>query len=260
MGEEDCERQKLNVFRMELMGAKVHPVSSGTKTLKDATNEALREWSKTVDYTHYLIGSVVGPHPFPMIVRDFQSVIGEETRRQCLLKEVRLPDTLVACVGGGSNAIGMFYPMLNDDVRMVGVEAGGRALTPGNNGATLNTGSPGVLHGALSYLIQNEDGQVGVTHSISAGLDYPGVGPEHSMLKEMNRVEYSYVMDDEVLEAFSYLSRTEGIIPALESAHAVSYVLKNRDDFDRDDIVVICLSRRGDKDVSSVSKRFGGEE
>jgi tryptophan synthase beta chain len=260
MGEEDCERQKLNVFRMELMGAKVHPVSSGTKTLKDATNEALREWSKTVDYTHYLIGSVVGPHPFPMIVRDFQSVIGEETRRQCLLKEGRLPDTLVACVGGGSNAIGMFYPMLNDDVLMVGVEAGGRALTPGNNGATLNTGSPGVLHGALSYLIQNEDGQVGVTHSISAGLDYPGVGPEHSMLKEMNRVEYSYVMDDEVLDAFSYLSRTEGIIPALESAHAVSYVLKNRDSFDRDDIVVICLSGRGDKDVASVSKMFGGEE
>ncbi|MDD3043363.1 MAG: tryptophan synthase subunit beta [Methanosarcinaceae archaeon] len=260
MGEEDCERQKLNVFRMELMGAKVHPVSSGTKTLKDATNEALREWSKTVDYTHYLIGSVVGPHPFPMIVRDFQSVIGEETRRQCLEKEGRLPDTLVACVGGGSNAIGMFYPMLNDDVRMVGVEAGGRSLTPGENGATLNTGSPGVLHGALSYLIQNEDGQVGETHSISAGLDYPGVGPEHSMLKEMNRVEYSYVMDDEVLEAFSYLSRTEGIIPALESAHAVSYVLKNKDTFDRDDVVIICLSGRGDKDVASVSKMFGGEE
>ena len=260
MGEEDCERQKLNVFRMELMGAKVHPVSSGTKTLKDATNEALREWSKTVDYTHYLIGSVVGPHPFPMIVRDFQSVIGEETRRQCLEKEGRLPDTLVACVGGGSNAIGMFYPMLNDDVRMVGVEAGGRSLTPGENGATLNTGSPGVLHGALSYLIQNEDGQVGETHSISAGLDYPGVGPEHSMLKEMNRVECSYVMDDEVLEAFSYLSRTEGIIPALESAHAVSYVLKNKDTFDRDDVVIICLSGRGDKDVASVSKMFGGEE
>ncbi|MEA5036848.1 Tryptophan synthase beta chain [bioreactor metagenome] len=260
MGEEDCERQKLNVFRMELMGAKVHPVSSGTKTLKDATNEALREWSKTVDYTHYLIGSVVGPHPFPMIVRDFQSVIGEETRRQCLEKEGRLPDTLVACVGGGSNAIGMFYPMLNDDVRMVGVEAGGRSLTPGENGATLNTGSPGVLHGALSYLIQDEDGQVGETHSISAGLDYPGVGPEHSMLKEMNRVEYSYVMDDEVLEAFSYLSRTEGIIPALESAHAVSYVLKNKDTFDRDDVVIICLSGRGDKDVASVSKMFGGEE
>lgn len=260
MGEEDCERQKLNVFRMELMGATVHPVSSGTKTLKDATNEALREWSKTVDYTHYLIGSVVGPHPFPMIVRDFQSVIGEETRRQCLEKEGRLPNTLVACVGGGSNAIGMFYPMLNDDVRMVGVEAGGRSLTPGENGATLNTGSPGVLHGALSYLIQNEDGQVGETHSISAGLDYPGVGPEHSMLKELNRVEYSYVMDDEVLEAFSYLSRTEGIIPALESAHAVSYVLKNKDTFDRDDVVIICLSGRGDKDVASVSKMFGGEE
>ncbi len=248
MGEEDCERQKLNVFRMELMGAKVHPVSSGTKTLKDATNEALREWSKTVDYTHYLIGSVVGPHPFPMIVWDFQSVLGEETRRQCLEKEGRLPDTLVACVGGGSNAIGMFYPMLKDDVRTVGVEAGGRALTPG------------VLHGALSYLIQNEDGQVGATHSISAGLDYPGVGPEHSMLKEMNRVEYSYVMNDEVLEAFSYLSRTEGIIPALESSHAVSYVLNNRDAFDRDDIVVICLSGRGDKDVASVSKMFGSEQ
>jgi tryptophan synthase beta chain len=258
MGEEDCERQKLNVFRMELMGAKVHPVSSGTKTLKDATNEALREWSKTVEYTHYLIGSVVGPHPFPEIVRDFQSVIGKETRRQCLEKEGRLPDALVACVGGGSNAIGMFYPMINDDVRMIGVEAGGKSMKPGENGATLNTGAPGVLHGALSYLIQDNDGQVQGTHSVSAGLDYPGVGPEHSMLKELKRVEYSYAMDPEVLEAFSYLSRTEGIIPALESSHAVSYVLKNRDEFDKDDIVVICLSGRGDKDVSQVSEMTGG--
>ncbi|MBN2735092.1 MAG: tryptophan synthase subunit beta [Methanomicrobiaceae archaeon] len=257
MGEEDCERQKLNVFRMELMGAKVHPVSSGTKTLKDATNEALREWSKTVDYTHYLIGSVVGPHPFPEIVRDFQCVIGTETKEQCIKKEGRLPSALVACVGGGSNAIGMFYPMLNDDVRMIGVEAGGKSLAPGENGATLNTGSPGVLHGALSYLIQNEDGQVKETHSVSAGLDYPGVGPEHSMLHDMKRVEYAYAMDDEVLDAFSFLSRTEGIIPALESSHAISYVLKNRDEFEKDDIVVICLSGRGDKDVAQVSKMYG---
>ncbi|MDD4126204.1 MAG: tryptophan synthase subunit beta [Methanomicrobium sp.] len=259
MGEEDCERQKLNVFRMELMGAIVHPVASGTKTLKDATNEALREWAKSVDYTHYLIGSVVGPHPFPMIVRDFQSVIGNETKEQCLEIEGRLPDALVACVGGGSNAIGMFYPMLSDDVRMIGVEAGGRSLDSGENGATICTGSPGVLHGALSYLIQNKDGQVGETHSASAGLDYPGVGPEHSMLHDMKRVEYSYAMDDEVLEAFSYLSRTEGIIPALESSHAISYVLKNKDEFNRDDIVVICLSGRGDKDVASVSKMYGRE-
>ena len=256
MGEEDCERQKLNVFRMELMGAKVHPVKSGTRTLKDATNEALREWSASVDYTHYLIGSVVGPHPFPKIVRDFQSVIGNETKEQCLLKEGRLPDALVACVGGGSNAIGMFYPMLSDDVKMIGVEAGGRGLKCGDNGATLNTGKPGILHGALSYLIQNNDGQIKETHSVSAGLDYPGVGPEHSMLFDSKRVLYSYAMDDEVLEAFSYLSKTEGIIPALESSHAVSYVLKNKDEFSKDDIVVICLSGRGDKDVASVSKMY----
>ncbi|MDD3977843.1 tryptophan synthase subunit beta [Methanomicrobium antiquum] len=257
MGEEDCERQKLNVFRMELMGAKVHPVKSGTRTLKDATNEALREWAGSVDFTHYLIGSVVGPHPFPEIVRDFQSVIGDETKEQCLKKEGRLPSALVACVGGGSNAIGMFYPMLSDDVKMIGVEAGGRGLKASDNGATLNTGRPGILHGALSYLIQDEDGQIGETHSVSAGLDYPGVGPEHSMLFDEGRVLYSYAMDDEVLEAFSYLSRTEGIIPALESSHAVSYVLKNKDEFSEDDIVVICLSGRGDKDVASVSKMYG---
>jgi len=253
MGTTDCERQKLNVFRMELMGATVHPVQSGTATLKDATNEALRDWAARSADTHYLIGSVVGPHPFPMMVRDFQSVIGRETREQILAAEGRLPDHAVACVGGGSNAIGLFYPFLGDDVVMTGVEAGGRGDEPGENGASVRFGRPGVLHGALSYLIQDAYGQIGTTHSISAGLDYPGVGPEHSMLNDAGRVSYAVAYDDEVVGAFRYLSQTEGIVPALESAHAIAHVLKNADTYERDDIVVICLSGRGDKDVATVS-------
>lgn len=254
MGSTDCERQKLNVFRMELMGATVHPVTSGSATLKDATNEALRDWAGSSGDTHYLIGSVVGPHPFPKMVRDFQSVIGTETKKQMLAAEGRLPDYAIACVGGGSNAIGLFYPFLADDVRMVGVEAGGRGDTPGENGASIRCGTPGVLHGALSYLIQDECGQIGTTHSISAGLDYPGVGPEHSMLNDAGRVSYGIAYDHEVIEAFRYLSVKEGIIPALESAHAIAYTLKNADTFEKDDIVVLCLSGRGDKDVATVSR------
>ena len=253
MGSTDCVRQKLNVFRMELMGAKVHPVKSGTATLKDATNEALREYAASSANTHYLIGSVVGPHPFPEIVRDFQSVIGRETKDQILKAEGRLPDEAIACVGGGSNAIGLFYPFLKDNVRLTGVEAGGRGDAPGDNGASVRFGRPGVLHGALSYLIQDECGQVGTTHSISAGLDYPGVGPEHSMLNDSGRVSYGIAYDDEVIDAFRYLSVKEGIIPAIESAHAIAYAINNADRFDEDEIVVICLSGRGDKDVATVS-------
>ncbi|MDD1690879.1 MAG: tryptophan synthase subunit beta [Methanoregula sp.] len=254
MGEVDTRRQALNVFRMELMGANVIPVKSGTRTLKDAINEALRDWVANVRDTYYLIGSVVGPHPYPLMVRDFQSVIGRETRQQVLKKEGRLPDTVVACVGGGSNAMGIFYPFVHDDVELIGVEAGGKGIETGEHSATLCAGEPGVLHGALSYLLQDAHGQVLPTHSISAGLDYPGVGPEHSMLKDSHRVTYAAANDPEVLEAFRFLSRSEGIIPALESAHAVAYVMTNRDRFDRDDIVVINLSGRGDKDVAEVAK------
>jgi tryptophan synthase beta chain len=257
MGELDTQRQALNVFRMELMGAKVVPVTSGTCTLKDAVNEALRYWVAHVEDTYFLFGSVVGPHPYPLMVRDFQSVIGRETREQVLNKEGRLPDTIVACVGGGSNAIGIFYPFLNDDVELVGVEAGGKGIETGEHSATLCAGEPGVLHGALSYLLQDKDGQVLPTHSISAGLDYPGVGPEHSMLKDSSRVTYTSANDPDVLTAFSFLSGTEGIIPALESAHAVAWAMKNRDRFDRDDIVVINLSGRGDKDVTEVARLQG---
>ncbi|MFA6333150.1 MAG: tryptophan synthase subunit beta [Methanoregula sp.] len=257
MGEVDTKRQALNVFRMELMGAKVIPVTSGTRTLKDATNEALRDWAANVRDTYYLIGSVVGPHPYPMMVRDFQSVIGKETREQVMKKEGRLPDTIVACVGGGSNAMGIFYPFVKDDVELIGVEAGGKGIETGEHSATLSAGEPGVLHGAFSYLLQDENGQVLPTHSISAGLDYPGVGPEHSMLKDNGRVTYAAANDPEVLDAFRFLSRTEGIIPALESAHAVAYVMTNRDRFDRDDIVVINLSGRGDKDVAEVARMQG---
>jgi len=257
MGEVDTKRQALNVFRMELMGAKVIPVRSGTRTLKDATNEALRDWAANVEDTYYLIGSVVGPHPYPMMVRDFQSVIGRETREQVMQKEGRLPDTIVACVGGGSNAMGIFYPFVNDDVELIGVEAGGKGIETGEHSATLSAGEPGVLHGALSYLLQDRNGQVLPTHSISAGLDYPGVGPEHSMLKDNGRVTYAAANDPEVLDAFRFLSRTEGIIPALESAHALAYVMTNRDRFDRDDIVVINLSGRGDKDVAEVARMQG---
>lgn len=257
MGEKDCERQKLNVFRMELMGAKVHPVSSGTKTLKDATNEAMRDWVASVMNTHYVIGSVVGPHPFPEMVRDFQSVIGNETKRQIMEAEGRLPDAAVACVGGGSNAIGMFHAFISNDVRMIGVEAGGKGNTPGQHGATLCKGEPGILHGTFSYLLQDECGQISKTDSISAGLDYPGVGPEHSMLKDLGRVEYRMAGDEDVVRAFAYLSRMEGIIPALESAHAISYLMNNSDEFDRDEIVVVCLSGRGDKDVARIAELSG---
>jgi tryptophan synthase beta chain len=257
MGEVDMQRQALNVFRMELMGARVIPVRSGSRTLKDAINESLRDWVANVRDTYYLIGSVVGPHPYPLIVRDFQSVIGRETREQIFNKEGRLPDAVVACVGGGSNAIGIFYPFLSDDVELIGVEAGGEGIETGRHSATLCAGDAGVLHGTLSYLLQDEHGQVLPTHSISAGLDYPGVGPEHAMLRDSRRVTYAAVNDPEVLDAFRFLSKTEGIIPALESAHAVAYVMENAERFDTDDIIVINLSGRGDKDVAEVAALKG---
>ncbi len=252
MGEEDVRRQALNVFRMELLGARVEVVKSGSRTLKDAVNEAIRDWVTNVRTTHYIIGSVVGPHPYPMIVRDFQSVIGEETKRQILEAEGRYPDMIVACVGGGSNAMGIFYPFVEiEDVELVGVEAGGYGLDTDKHAATLCKGRIGVFHGAKSYLLQNEDGQVTPTHSVSAGLDYPGVGPEHSLLKEIGRAKYEAVTDDEALEAFQVLSRTEGIIPALESSHAVAWVINNREAL-KGKLVVVNLSGRGDKDVSQV--------
>ncbi len=258
MGEEDVRRQQLNAFRMQLMGARVIPVTTGTRTLKDAINEALREWASSADTTHYLIGSVVGPHPYPRMVRDFQSVIGTETRAQVLKKEGRLPDAILACVGGGSNAIGMFYPFLSDEVRLIGVEAGGNGLESGEHGASLCAGARGVLHGALTYVLQDEHGQIRNTHSISAGLDYPAVGPEHAMLRDCGRVEYCAVEDPEALEAFSLLSRTEGIIPALESAHALAGLIQMADTLDRNDVVIVNLSGRGDKDVETVSRMRGG--
>jgi tryptophan synthase beta chain len=258
MGEVDMERQRPNVYRMELMGAKVIPVKSGTRTLKDAVNEALRDWAASVGETHYLLGSVVGPHPFPLMVRQFQSVIGREARAQILKKEGRLPGAIIACVGGGSNAIGIFHPFLGDPVRLIGVEAGGEGLESGRHGASLCAGSPGVLHGALSYLLQDADGQVLSTHSVSAGLDYPGVGPEHAMLKDSGRVEYGAITDREALGAFSLLSRREGIIPALESAHAVAQLVKMKGEFDRDDTVIVNLSGRGDKDLAEVARLTGG--
>ena len=257
MGDVDTQRQALNVFRMELLGAKVIPVKTGTRTLKDAINEALRDWVTNVEDTYYLIGSVVGPHPYPTMVRDFQSVIGREAREQILRKEGRVPDTIVACVGGGSNAIGIFYPFLSDEVELVGVEAGGKGRETGEHSATLCAGEAGVLHGAFSYLLQDAHGQVLPTHSIAAGLDYPGVGPEHSMLKDARRVTYTAVNDRDVLDAFMFLSRAEGIIPALESAHAVAYVQKNADRFDKDDVIVINLSGRGDKDVTEIAALQG---
>lgn len=252
MGEVDIARQHLNVVRMELLGARVIPVRTGTRTLKDAVNEALRDWAARMTDTHYLIGSVVGPHPYPLIVRDFQTVIGKETREQVIRCKGRLPDVVVACVGGGSNAIGMFHPFLGDDVRLIGVEAAGTGIETGAHGASLCAGSPGVLHGALSYLLQDAQGQIMETHSISAGLDYPGVGPEHSMLRDSGRVEYAAVTDDEVLRAFHLLSRKEGILPALESAHAIAHAVRVADELERDDILVINLSGRGDKDVETV--------
>jgi tryptophan synthase beta chain len=259
MGEVDTRRQALNVFRMELLGARVIPVTAGTRTLKDAINAAMRDWVANLRDTHYLLGSCVGPHPFPMIVRDFQSVIGVETRRQILEREGSLPDMIVACVGGGSNAIGIFYPFVGDaGVALVGVEAGGEGPESCQHGASLSRGSVGVFQGALSYLLQDDDGQTLETHSIAAGLDHPSVGPEHAMLKDSGRVRYEMVTDAEALQAFRYLSRTEGIIPALESAHAVAFALRAADELDRDGILVINLSGRGDKDVVEVAKHNGG--
>lgn len=255
MGEEDIKRQALNVFRMRLLGAKVTPVRNGSRTLKDAMNEAMRDWVTNVRTTHYCIGSVAGPHPFPMIVRDFQSIIGRETRRQILKETGRLPDLLLACVGGGSNAMGLFYEFFNDKkIKFVGVEAAGFGLKTGPHAATLEKGEIGVLHGSKSYLLQDAAGQVNIAHSISAGLDYPGVGPEHSYFKSIGRAEYVSVTDKEALDAFKMLSEVEGIIPALESAHAIAYLVKAARKMKERDVVVVCLSGRGDKDVDMVSK------
>ncbi|WP_215192913.1 tryptophan synthase subunit beta [Exiguobacterium sp. s7] len=256
MGEVDVERQELNVFRMELLGATVVPVKSGSRTLKDAVNEALRYWVKHVDDTHYVMGSVLGPHPFPTMVRDFQSVIGTETRRQVLEKTGRLPDAVVACVGGGSNAMGMFYPFLNDEtVALYGVEAAGSGVDTDKHAATLTKGEVGVLHGSLMYVLQDAAGQIQEAHSISAGLDYPGVGPEHSFLKDIERVRYAAVTDEDALAACMSLSRQEGIIPALESSHALAYAETLAQTMDEDDVLVICLSGRGDKDVHTIRER-----
>jgi tryptophan synthase beta chain len=258
MGEEDMRRQRLNVYRMELMGARVVPVTAGTRTLKDATNEALRDWVTNVTTTHYILGSVVGPDPYPRIVRDFQAVIGREARVQVLERWGRLPHTVVACVGGGSNAIGIFSAFLDDrDVALVGVEAAGEGLASGRHAASLARGRPGVFHGSLSYLLQDADGQVQPAHSVSAGLDYPGVGPEHAYLKDSGRVLYEAVTDQQALEAFAALSRLEGILPALESAHAVAWVLGRRGRWRAGDIVVLNLSGRGDKDVALVAELMG---
>ncbi|WP_458123085.1 tryptophan synthase subunit beta [Paenibacillus sp. Z3-2] len=260
MGEEDTQRQQLNVFRMKLLGAEVIPVTSGTRTLKDAGNEALRYWVSNVEDTFYVLGSVVGPHPYPMMVRNFQRVIGDETRRQIQEIEGRLPDVIVAAVGGGSNAIGMFYPFIGDqDVKLVGVEAAGKGVDTEYHAATMSKGTHGVFQGSMSYLLQDEYGQVQEAHSISAGLDYPGVGPEHSYLKDIERAKYVPITDQEALDALQLLCRTEGIIPALESAHAVAQVVKLAPELTADDIVVICLSGRGDKDVESIMKYTGGD-
>ncbi len=253
MGADDVKRQALNVFRMELLGAKVVPVTSGSRTLKEATNEALRDWMSNVDDTYYLIGSTMGPHPYPMMVRDFQSVIGKETRLQVLKAEKRLPNIVIACVGGGSNAMGMFYPFIDDKkVKIVGIEAGGTGDALGKNSKAIGSGKPGILHGFFSYVLQTKDGQISSTHSISAGLDYPGVGPEHSHLNDIGRVNYFSSNDKEALEAFKTLSKIEGIIPALESSHAVAYLKRLKGKLKKNDIVVVCLSGRGDKDLDIV--------
>ena len=260
MGVEDIRRQALNVYRMKLLGAEVVPVHSGSKTLKDALNEALRDWVTNVDDTHYIIGSVAGPHPYPAMVRDLQSVIGREARAQCLEAEGRLPDALVACVGGGSNAMGLFHPFMDDlDVRMVGVEAAGPGLATGRHAAPLNDGAVGVLHGNRTYLMQDGDGQILETGSISAGLDYPGVGPEHSLLKDTGRAEYDAVTDDAALDAFRLLNRAEGIMPALESSHAVAWIVRHAGEFDGGQVVIVNLSGRGDKDIQTVSELDGIE-
>ena len=259
MGEVDMERQKPNVFRMKLLGAEVVPVKSGSRTLKDAGNEAIRDWVTNVKDTHYIIGSVVGPHPYPMMVRDFQSVIGVETKEQILKVEKRLPDFIIACVGGGSNAIGIFYPFIDDDVRLIGVEAAGLGVDTDNHSATLTLGREGVFQGMNTYLLQNDEGQISEVHSISAGLDYPGVGPEHSYLKDNSRVKYISVTDDEALEATKLLSRIEGIIPALESAHALAGIEKVIGETNKDQVIVLNLSGRGDKDLNTIMKKFDTE-
>ena len=260
MGEEDIERQALNVFRMKLLGTTVVPVDSGSRTLKDAINAAFRDWVTNVRTTYYMIGSVVGPHPYPMIVRDFQAVIGQEARAQTLEQAGRLPDYVVACVGGGSNSIGMFYPFYADSgVKLIGVEAAGESILSGKHAATISAGSVGVFHGAKCYVLQEEDGQITPAHSISAGLDYPGVGPEHSYYKATGRAEYVSVTDEESVEGFKLLSETEGIIPALEAAHAMAYIRKLAPTLDRDQIIVLCLSGRGDKDVYTIAKVLGVE-
>jgi len=253
MGEEDIKRQQLNVFRMELLGAKVVSVTSGSRTLKDACNEALRYWVSNVTDTHYILGSVMGPHPFPMMVRDFQSVIGKETKQQYNKKFGKNPEAIVACIGGGSNSMGMFYPFIeNSEVQLIGVEAAGHGVDTEQHAASLTKGKPGVLHGALMYLLQDEAGQIQEAHSISAGLDYPGVGPEHSYLKDIGRVQYESITDDEALEALKLLCRLEGIIPALESAHAVAYAIKHAQKMTENESIVVCLSGRGDKDVQTI--------
>lgn len=258
MGEEDIRRQRPNVFSMKLLGAEVRPVSSGSKTLRDAVNEAFRDWMSSVETTHYCLGSAMGPHPFPRMVRDFQSVIGREARQQCLDRLGRLPDLVVACVGGGSNAAGMFYPFIEDEsVEIVGVEAGGRSDKPGDHAAPLSFGSPGVLHGSYSYVMQDEDGQTCDVHSISAGLDYPGVGPEHSYWKETGRVKYINAKDLEVLDAFAAMARTEGILPALESSHAVAKAIEMAAKRKPDEVILVCLSGRGDKDAAEIARLTG---
>ena len=254
MGTEDIRRQRLNVIRMKLLGARVIPVESGSCTLKDAMNEAIRDWVTNVRHTHYVIGSVAGPHPYPRLVRDFQAIIGQETRAQMRQQEGRLPDCLVACVGGGSNAMGLFYPFLKDQVRFIGVEAAGHGIDSGHHSATLVAGEVGVLHGACSYLLQDPWGNIREAHSLAPGLDYPGVGPEHSYFKETGRAQYVAINDQEALEGFKLLSRTEGILPALESAHAVAYVQKAAGEFKPGELVVINLSGRGDKDVEAVAE------
>jgi tryptophan synthase beta chain len=260
MGEEDIRRQRPNVFSMRLLGAEVRPVASGSRTLRDAINEAMRDWMSSVESTHYILGSVVGPSPFPRIVRDFQSVIGQETRRQCLEQIGRLPEVIVACCGGGSNSAGMFYPFVGDaEVELVGVEAGGRSEMLGDHAATLCFGRPGVLHGTFSYVLQDDDGQTSPVHSVSAGLDYPGVGPEHSYWKESGRVSYTQITDSEALDAFDALAKAEGILPALESSHAVAEGMKLAASRKPDEIVVVCLSGRGDKDAEEIALLRGEE-
>jgi tryptophan synthase beta chain len=260
MGEEDIRRQKPNVFSMRLLGAEVRGVSTGSRTLRDAINEAMRDWMSSVENTHYILGSVVGPDPFPRIVRDFQSVIGRETRGQCLDQLGRLPDTVVACCGGGSNAAGMFYPFVEDaEVKLVGVEAGGRSEKLGEHAATLNYGRPGVLHGTFSYVMQDDDGQTADVHSVSAGLDYPGVGPEHSYWKDTGRAQYTFANDQQALAAFDALAKSEGILPALESSHAIAAGMQVASEMNKDEMVVVCLSGRGDKDAAEIA-RLRGEE